>query len=174
MEVEQMNQKQRRAEEKYYMRLYHSQDKKSQDEAKYYFIKNHENFIKSQMKKFCPTYIKDYYEDLFENGIVGILEALKKFNPENGLFITWSKFYIMHEFQKYICEMILQCSEHYARLQNKIRKVMNKLKNEGLECTVYNICEHTGLNPQIVKRELWMQKVKIISLETLPTDLGIY
>lgn len=40
------------------------------------------NISNIQEEKYCSSYIKDYYEDLFESGIIGILEALENFDPE--------------------------------------------------------------------------------------------
>lgn len=154
-----------REEEKYYMGLYHSQNTQERNKATSYFIQKYENFVKDQMKKYCPSYIKDYYEDLFESGIIGILEALEKFDPENGSFTTWSKWYIRHQLQKYICEMILQSSEYYAALQNKIRKAIRNLEKNGVDCTLDNICEQTGLSMDIVKREMKIRELKIMSLD---------
>lgn len=93
------------------------------------------------------------------------MEALQKFDPEKGRFTTWSKRYIIHEFLNFLCEIVFQCSVYYAKLQNKIRKVIKKLELEGIKYTFEDICEQTGLSKKIVKRELQMQDMVILSFE---------
>ena len=165
-EIEWMEREQRREKEKYYMKLYHSQDTKAKDQAKKYFIQQHTNYVKKHIKDW-NKYARDDYYDLYNSAIVGILEALKKFDPEKSLFITWSNRYIHHQLYNYMCEMKFQCSEHYARLQHTVKKAIQFLKEKGIECTVYNICKYTGLSSKIVKRELRIMELKIVSLEEL-------
>ena len=68
--------------------------------------------------------------------------------------------------------MVFQCSEHYARLQNKLRKAIKKLKEDGIECTVENISQLTNMSLEVVKRELQMQNLKIVSLDEAYFLLG--
>lgn len=128
-EIEWMEREQRREKEKYYMKLYHSQDTKAKDQAKNYFIQQHTNYVKKHIKDW-NKYARDDYYDLYNSAIVGILEALKKFDPEKSLFITWSNRYIHHQLYNYMCEMKFQCSEHYARLQHTVKKAIQFLKEK--------------------------------------------
>ena len=86
-EIEWMEREQSKEKEKYYMKLYHSQDTKAKDQAKNYFIQQHTNYVKKHIKDW-NKYARDDYYDLYNSAIVGILEALKKFDPEKSLFIT--------------------------------------------------------------------------------------
>ena len=125
-----MDNKKRKEEEKHYIDLYNSTNTNARGIAVDYFYFKHENYIKKLMGEFCPTYKVKYYDDLLSSGKVGIMEALQKFDPEKGRFTTWSKRYIIHEFLNFLCEIVFQCSVYYAKLQNKIRKVIKKLELE--------------------------------------------
>ena len=159
-------------QEKNYMKLYHSKSKESKDKSICYFVNNYENFIKQLMQKFCPTYTSKYFDDLLSCGKVGVLDALQKYDPDKGAFTTCSKPYIRHELYRFLYEMVFQCSEHYARLQNKLRKAIKKLKEDGIECTVENISQLTNMSLEVVKRELQMQNLKIVSLDEAYFLLG--
>lgn len=160
-----MDNKKRKEEEKHYIDLYNSTNTNARGIAVDYFYFKHENYIKKLMGEFCPTYKVKYYDDLLSSGKVGIMEALQKFDPEKGRFTTWSKRYIIHEFLNFLCEIVFQCSVYYAKLQNKIRKVIKKLELEGIKYTFEDICEQSGLSKKIVKRELQMQDMVILSFE---------
>lgn len=160
-----MDNKKRKEEEKHYIDLYNSTNADARSRAVDYFYFKHENYIKKLMEDFCPTYQAKYYDDLLSSGTVGLMEALQKFDPEKGRFTTWSKRYIIHEFLNFLCEIVFQCSVYYANLQNKIRKVIKKLELEGIKYTFEDICEQTGLSMKIVKRELQMQNMVILSYE---------
>ena len=153
-------------QEKNYMKLYHSKSKESKDKAICYFVNNYENFIKQL------TYTSKYFDDLLSCGKVGVLDALQKYDPDKGAFTTCSKPYIRHELYRFLYEMVFQCSEHYARLQNKLRKAIKKLKEDGIECTVENISQLTNMSLEVVKRELQMQNLKIVSLDEAYFLLG--
>ncbi len=90
------------------------------------FIQNNANLIYSM-----THYFKNYQskEDLYQAGILGVLEAYKRYDPSKGVkFTTYAYPYILGEMKKYVREdQGIKISRDYYSLSFKIEKVRNLL-----------------------------------------------
>lgn len=68
---------------------------KADDEnAKVLLLKRLDPLIKSSIKKYCPMW--NFYDDLYNDGIVIILELIVSFNSSKGSFLNYVKNYLKY------------------------------------------------------------------------------
>ena len=115
-----------------------------------------------------PTY-RTETADLYQNGTIGIMSAMKSYNPEKGAFTTYCTPYIKKELGNHIRFLSNESSEYYAAIHNHVKKAKNKLEAEGKNASIENIVAETGLSKKIVTRELKVDhtKVSVEALENL-------
>ena len=109
-----------------YKKLSKEEEKsKSLDEL----IKNNLRFVTKCVNDFKTLYDEQVKEDLTHNGVIGLIEAAKKYNPKfDNKFISYAVFYIKKEIRKAIIKhQFIQQSE---KNKKKIRKfaIINTLK----------------------------------------------
>ncbi|RVU55047.1 RNA polymerase sigma factor [Anaerosphaera multitolerans] len=62
------------------------------EEAKILLIDKLSPLIKSSIKKYCPLW--DYYEDLYQDGVLILLECLKIHDEKKGTYLNFLKNYL--------------------------------------------------------------------------------
>lgn len=70
--------------------------KNNQEMAKVRLIEKLSPLIKSSIKKYCPIYL--HYEDLYQDGIVIILECLELYDEEKANFLAMAKSYLKYHY----------------------------------------------------------------------------
>jgi len=104
------------------------------------------DFVHFLIKKHFSKYVYDYYEDFVQQGYVGILEGLKKYDPSKGAPSTFFNFYIMHEITRFIDQNIKKSSPYYAANIGIIDKAIKKYEETNTPYTEMDIANATGLN----------------------------
>lgn len=129
------------------MELYHSDDEDDKRKATDELVKMHERFVSKMIKISYPTYLKNYYEDLFQSGILGFLKSLPSYDPSKGALTTHSSRYIQHELSEYVSEQLSNMSLHYASTLRKLNKAIARLTAEGVKhIGIPLLALETGLN----------------------------
>lgn len=83
------------------------------------------------INKHYPSYKRDYFEDLKQEGVVGLLESLEVFDPEKGALATIATFYIIHHINDYISRYIHGVRPHYNRYIKRVRAAIDELERRG-------------------------------------------
>jgi RNA polymerase sigma factor (sigma-70 family) len=66
------------------------------------------------------SYAAKYHDDLYQCGWIGILKAMKSFDPEKASVSTWCIKFIRHEMRDFINENIQCTTAHFRDTQKKV------------------------------------------------------
>ena len=122
-------------------------------------IEELKSFVHYVIKKKYSTYGK-YYEDLVQEGVVGIIKGLEKYDPTKSLPTTFFNLYIIHEMSKYIDTEVNKTTSHYSSNLTKINRVIDKFEQEGRKWNATDIAVQTGLNMETVIQCLHIKDYK--------------
>lgn len=122
-------------------------------------IEELKSFVHYVIKKKYSTYGK-YYEDLVQEGIVGIIKGLEKYDPTKSLPTTFFNLYIIHEMSKYIDTEVNKTTSHYSSNLTKINRVIDKFEQQGRRWNPTDIAVETGLNMETVIQCLHIKDYK--------------
>lgn len=107
------------------------------------------------INKHYPSYKKDYFEDLKQEGIVGLLESLEVFDPDKGALATIATFYIIHNINDYISRFVHGVRPHYNRFIKRARAAIDELEGKGITNPSHvDIAMISGLSIAEVRRAL--------------------
>lgn len=135
-------------------------------------LEKYTDYIHYVIMKNYPTF-RTEQDDMFQNGVIGLLNAMKTYDPQKGTFTTHCTPYIIKELGKHIRFLSNESSEYFATVHNTVNRAKNKLESSGNEVTVDKVMEETGLSKKIVKRELKVDhtKVSFDAVENLPENI---
>lgn len=121
--------------------------------ARELLINSNLRFVVNVAKKFQGQGLP--IEDLIDEGNIGLMIALDKFNPEKGYhFISYAVWWIRQSIMKAICDkgravrLPLNRSNELFQIQ-KAQKSLLKLNGE--EATLEELAQETGLDGELVK-----------------------
>ena len=113
------------------------------------------SLIVDVINKHYPSYKRDYFEDLKQEGVVGLLESLEVFDPEKGALATIATFYIIHHINDYISRYIHGVRPHYNRYIKRVRSALDELERRGItNPSLVDIAMLSELSIAEVKRAL--------------------
>lgn len=131
------------------MKVYEKDEKRGKD----LMVCKHTNYIWYVIHTYYPTYLNEK-EDLFQQGAIGLMRAMKTYCPERGRFTTYATRFMRKEMNQHINFMNGEQTPYYAELHFKVVKAKNAIEKEGREASVEEIMESTGLSCKIVSREM--------------------
>lgn len=119
-------------------------------------IEKYRDYVYCFLWRKFPTYMKNYPEEMFQSCIVGLLEAIRKYDPDKGCFSTLATKYLLHEAMSQICYLSKEGSRYYANIHGKIKKAAMEFEhsNKFSSDEINAISRETGFNSKIVRREL--------------------
>lgn len=122
-------------------------------------IEELKSFVHYVIKKKYSTYGK-HYEDLVQEGYIGIMKGMEKYNPEKSLPTTFFNLYIIHEMSKFIDTEVNKTTSHYSSNLTKINRVIDKFEAQSKKWTPTDIAIETGLNMETVIQCLHIKEYK--------------
>ena len=151
--------------------LYHSNDSFLSMKARELTVRYHSRYLYYIIGKYFSGYEKEYSEDLYQCGVVGLLKSLPNYDGRYAIS-TYSRLYIIHEMTGFIYYLRNIPSPHYARIQNKIKAAETFLECSGSEVTDESISKEIGISLKSVKKERQIMKMNVpISLDATPMEI---
>lgn len=129
--------------------LYRSDPKLGSEKA----VEKYSGYIYYFLNRNYPTY-RDEYNDMYLQGVVGLLNALRTYDPAKGALTTYSTPFIRSECNSHIMFLCGEKSDHFFRLHNAVEKARNEIEEEGRTATAEEIAEKVGVQPKTAAREM--------------------
>lgn len=124
------------------------------------FEKN-KKLISAVIKKYFNSYLNgknDIFEELYQQGVCGLMNGLKAYNPDKAALSTFIYPYIVHEMKEYIDKQCKGVTSHYASNQAKINAAIAEFESQGKSYTAIDISQKTGLKPESVSKALRIEQ----------------
>lgn len=151
------------------MRLYRSDDPAEHDYAAEVIVSENMAYVVKVINRSFSSYKEKYFDELKQEGAVGILEALIGYDPEKGAFTTWADAPIRHRISDFVSRQIHQVHPHYARNISRIKSAIEKNAQEESERSGNGeppadtmdvmdfVMKKTGMKPEEVRRamDIW-------------------
>lgn len=130
-------------------------------------VKNYERFVLSIAREYTSTRVP--IADIFQDGNVGLLKAIDRFNPKLGYrFPTYAGWWVRQSIIRSLPYQvkIVRLPVHMSTVSNKVRKIIKSYKAEhGEEPSIEEIVKATGYKYRAVMSALmWMREP--VSLDT--------
>lgn len=150
------------------MKLYRLDNQKGYEKI----IEKYSDYVYYVIHKHFPSFNKEI-EDLYQYGVIGLMNALQSYDSEKGAFTTHCTPYVKKELSKQIRYLAGEKSAYYATIHNAVSKAKSRLEAEGKDVSVKEIMKITGLSKKIVERELGVDHVKVSyeALESIPDEM---
>lgn len=113
---------------------------------------------------------KTYYDELYQEGCVGILKALPNYDPKRGMPTTYFKPYIQHQMSAFITNFVSQSTAHYQKNSRAINSVINRYQREGKEVSDTDIAIETGINLETIIQTKKIDGKVINHIESTESD----
>lgn len=151
-------------------KLYNSEDPFLSMKARELVVRYHERYLYFIMGKYFSGYEKEYSDDLYQCGVVGLLKSLTHYDGKYAIS-TYSRLYIIHEMTGFVYYLKNIPSPHYARIQNKIKSAETFLECNGIDVTDEAIAKEINISLKAVKKERWVMKVSSpVYIDAYPID----
>lgn len=136
------------------MEDYHSGDESRKTAAKEAAIQELEGFIHSLIKRSYSTYTKKYFYDLLQEGKIGVMVGLEKYDPSKSMPTTFFYPYIKHEMQGFITRQVDKTTSHYSSNIKKINKAIEEFEEKSIQYTNVDIAIQTGMTIETVNQSM--------------------
>lgn len=109
------------------------------------------------------------YDDLFQEGSIGLINAVNNYDPEQGAFSTYARMWIQHNMQRYIeNNNKIRLPSYLGQLINRYKRIQEKaIKKNGQELTDAEIMAAMGISENALNNiRLGLTVEHLASLET--------
>lgn len=147
------------------MREYRSEDKQIQKQAMAEIVQDHQKYISEIINRYFSAYKHDWYADMFQWGIVGLIESLPAYDPEKSKPTTFFHFYILHAISRFLAKYVQGVSIHYTTTLQKINKGISDLQSRGIEePSLTDISVEVGMRVNTIKKMLEIKKTSQVHI----------
>lgn len=94
---------------------YHSGDPRKVASAKEQILNKAQRLITFMIKKYFPTYIPRYYDELYQECMVALYDAIPKFNPERATLSTYLTKPLHRAMSAYIHSLTNRSNSYYGK-----------------------------------------------------------
>lgn len=142
-------------------------------------IRKNERLVRSEVKKVLGLKNGVFYDDLYQEGMVGLLRAIEKFDFRQGnRFSTYATWWIKQALIRYINQKSdvikpsSQASEKRHQFRQKEEELIQKLGREPTDAEMRTVCVESGWNESLVTE---YRMIRPISLqETIGDEDGTF
>lgn len=106
---------------------YHSGDPRKVASAKEQILNKAQRLITFMIKKYFPTYIPRYYDELYQECMVALYDAIPKFNPERATLSTYLTKPLHRAMSAYIHSLTNRSNSYYGKQMDDVRHAIHVL-----------------------------------------------
>ncbi len=113
-------------------------------DARDILIMSHTPLVRYLANSFAQRYSVDLYEDLYQEGCVGLVEATNRFDYRRGVpFSTYASFYVIKRFKAFIRkqDLITLPEDVYYQMQRYYRESYDFYREQGRDPTIEELSE---------------------------------
>ena len=137
------------------MKDYHSGNEELRQKAIDEIVADHSPYIHRVINHWFPTFRKEYGEDMFQEGAMGIIKGLEKYDPAQSKPTTFFHYYILHDITEYIAKIIHGTSAYCASTIKTINRAIQQLESDGnTDPTPTDLAIVAGMRIDAVKRAM--------------------
>lgn len=116
-------------------------------------VEKYSNYIYFFLHRNYPSYQK-MFDELFQQGVIGILNALKNYDASKGSFMTYCTPFIKSECNRFFRFVQGEPSEHYFSLNQKVSKICENLEENGVMATPEMVAAKIRIGVKTAEREM--------------------
>lgn len=136
------------------MEKYHSDDATKKNDALQEAIELLDGFVHLIIKRSYHTYAKKYFADLLQEGYLGIVVGMEKYDPAISMPTTYFFPYIKHEMQSFITKNVDKTTSHYSSNIRRINKAIDTFERNNQQYTNIDIAIQTGMTIETVNQSM--------------------
>lgn len=130
---------------------YNSEDANMKAWAIQEMLKKVQGFIGHMIDKHFPTYKKEYYDDLYNEGVIAVIEEMGRFDPDKGTLTTYFTPYILHRLNTFVNVEVNRSTPYYANIMRTIKEAQKYYSELHVKPSVADLALHTGLSVKKVE-----------------------
>jgi RNA polymerase sigma factor (sigma-70 family) len=127
--------------------------KKKESDARDELVSYLEMFVYWLISTSFKTFTK-YTPDLYQEGVVGILKSMDKYDPRKSKPSTFFYVYIMHEINAYLNQEFNKTTPHYGSFVVKVKRAIGNFERDDRDWNVTDIVKATGIPSETVVQVL--------------------
>lgn len=111
---------------------------------------------------------RNEFEDIFQVGVIGLMKAIDKYNPEKGAFTTYALWWIRQSITRYLSNYTrtIRIPCHIIERISELNKLMDKMTQElGREPTTRELSKRMGVSIKTINKMMTIMKDPV-SLQT--------
>lgn len=117
-------------------------------------LKETQGFIGKIINKHFYNYKADYYQEMYQAGVLAVLENMGRYDASKGTLTTYFTSYILHEITNYISEETNHSTPYYANMMVQIKEAIKYYESKHKTPTPADISIYTKLSIRNVQEGL--------------------
>lgn len=117
-------------------------------------LKEIQGFVGKIINKHFYNYKADYYDEMYEAGILAVFENMGKYDPSRGTLTTYFTSYILHEITDFISHETNHSTPYYANMIIQIKEAIKYYESKHKTPSPADIAIYTNLSIRNVQEGL--------------------
>ena len=122
--------------------------------AKTVLVSETEGFIKHVMTRYFHAFITSDYEELYQEGFVGLMKGIQSYKINKEFSLEYFKKYIIHEMSCYVSNKKNESSSYYFNECLKLQKTMKDMESKGVVPEMSLLSQETGFSEKKIGKLL--------------------
>lgn len=139
---------------------YNSGDKGLREWSMIQMMELTQGFIGHMIKKHFSAFMAEHYQDLYNEGVLAVMESMGGLDLEKGTITTYFTPRILHAMSNYINNETNKSTAYYSNIMNKIKNAIKYFEERQIHPTISDLSLHTGLS--IKKIEDGMRRINAV------------
>lgn len=136
--------------------MIHSDDPDIAQQGRDELMESLYGFINYVIAQYYPTYYKIDREALFNEGAIGIMENIERFDPNKGNPLQYFKYCIIHNCSIYVDSFYHESTSYYRKKIDKVLDGVEYFNSMGIKYSMEDLAKHCGLSEKAVVEALAM------------------